>query len=539
ELNKKIQNEKGITKVYHNVGVIYRLQGDPIKALPYFEYSLKLKKKMGDIEGMTWDLQYIGMIKFELAEYNEAREKFEECYEIRKKLANKIQLSEILFLSISVYVILGLDELVKQKFSELSIIHDTVESSIVHNHYLLSQIKVKQSSRIMKRVLENEIYEEILRKNVVDVEHTQEAEVGHCNFMLLEYKSNNDDTTLGELRTFIADLYDKARFQENYQLLVDILVIEAKISALQNEFHVAFNFMKNATDIAEDKNLVKQKLELSFALKEIAEDYTKFQTMQGKHPNTESADQEIDSYIELLTENLEYDSESAEIFASDEKEIIEANLKFTELIKRDGKLPSETKDTLHFLELSLWDYRLLSNSYNVLFRIENAAYYSHPELFDISDLLTERLLVFEQKQVNKKINLVDYQSQDNFELEVDKNLVVLIYDNLLQNAMKFTPEGGLVEIKFKYDTDHIVLEFSNDCPLVPDWILPKLFDKYTQWHFDEHVRKLGIGIGLNFIKSAVNYLGGSVEFISPNPSEKDGVLIRIVLPEKMFQSIDQ
>ena len=56
DLHKQINYEKGITKIYHNVGIIYRLQGDPTKALPYFEHSMKLGKKMGDLESIscTW-----------------------------------------------------------------------------------------------------------------------------------------------------------------------------------------------------------------------------------------------------------------------------------------------------------------------------------------------------------------------------------------------------------------------------------------------------------------------------------------------------
>ena len=112
-------------------------QGEIQKALPHFEYSRKLQTRINDLEGLSWDLQYIGMIKFELADYASARENFEECYRIRKKIANKVQLSEILFLIISVYTILGLDKLVENMFSELSEIHDEVESSIVQNNFLL------------------------------------------------------------------------------------------------------------------------------------------------------------------------------------------------------------------------------------------------------------------------------------------------------------------------------------------------------------------------------------------------------------------
>ncbi|MCE7736645.1 MAG: tetratricopeptide repeat protein [Candidatus Heimdallarchaeota archaeon] len=531
DLYKLINNEKGITKVYHNVGIIYRLQGDMNKALPYFEHSSKLRKQMGDLEGLAWDMQYIGMIQFELAEYTEARTNFEQCYEIRKKIANKVQLSEILFLIISVYVLLGLDNLVEKSFTEMTEIHESIDSNIVNNNYLLSKIKVDQSSRIMKRVLENEVYEEILRKSVINIEHTQEAEIGHCNFLLLDYKSSKDETSLVELRTLIIGLYDKARKQENHQLLVEILVIEAKLSAIQLDLEISSKFLKYAADIAENKNLTKLKLDISLAENEIKNDIEKSKQFTGtthKYPETE--DVEIDDYVDMLRENIEYEYESAVLFAADEKEIIEANLKFAELINKDPELPPETNDALHFLELSLWDYRLLTTTYNLIQRLENNAYYSHPQSFDMHDLLQTRLQVFKQKQVIRKINLIDDQSHDSLELEVDKNLIVVIIDNLLQNAMKFTPEEGIVEIKISKEENELLIEFSNDCRELPDWVVPRLFKRFGQWQFDDQTRKLGIGIGLTFVQSAVKYLGGSVEFVSPIPNETGGALIKIKIP---------
>ena len=87
-----------------------------------------------------------------------------------------------------------------------------------------------------------------------------------------------------------------------------------------------------------------------------------------------------------------------------------------------------------------------------------------------------------------------------------------------------------MEFKVSKSDDELHLEFSNDCRELPDWVVPRLFKRFGQWQFDDHTRKLGIGIGLTFVQLAVKYLGGSVEFLSPIPDEINGALVKIILP---------
>ena len=71
---------------------------------------------------------------------------------------------------------------------------------------------------------------------------------------------------------------------------------------------------------------------------------------------------------------------------------------------------------------------------------------------------------------------------------------------------------------------------SNDCIPISDWVVPRLFKRFGQWQFDNQTRKLGIGIGLIFVQLAVNYLGGSMKFVSPIYGKTGGAFIKIKIP---------
>jgi signal transduction histidine kinase len=78
--------------------------------------------------------------------------------------------------------------------------------------------------------------------------------------------------------------------------------------------------------------------------------------------------------------------------------------------------------------------------------------------------------------------------------------------NLVDNAIKFTPEGGEVMVEAQRKKDHLVVQVRDTGPGVAEEDLPKLFEKFFQ---ADHT-KPGIGLGLSICKRLVEAHGGEI-----------------------------
>jgi PAS domain S-box-containing protein len=94
------------------------------------------------------------------------------------------------------------------------------------------------------------------------------------------------------------------------------------------------------------------------------------------------------------------------------------------------------------------------------------------------------------------------------EVIADRNMIERVLINLVQNAIKYTPTKGKIEIGVEKIKDEIHLWVLDSGPGVdPDYI-DKIFDKFTRIHPDERIK--GLGLGLAFCRLAVEGHGGRI-----------------------------
>jgi signal transduction histidine kinase len=101
--------------------------------------------------------------------------------------------------------------------------------------------------------------------------------------------------------------------------------------------------------------------------------------------------------------------------------------------------------------------------------------------------------------------------------------------NLLANAVKFTPEGGRVEVRLARIGDRIEISVAdNGEGLDPDFI-PLMFERFRQADASTRRRHSGLGIGLSIVKALVEMHGGAVRAASPG--KLCGTTVTISLPQ--------
>jgi signal transduction histidine kinase len=110
----------------------------------------------------------------------------------------------------------------------------------------------------------------------------------------------------------------------------------------------------------------------------------------------------------------------------------------------------------------------------------------------------------------------------------DSTRLKQVVRNILGNAIKFSPAGGVIEIATRIDEGWFALEILDEGPGIPVDFLPKIFDRFSQADGSSTRGQGGLGLGLSIVREIVSRHGGSVE--AANAGERKGALFRVNFP---------
>lgn len=95
-------------------------------------------------------------------------------------------------------------------------------------------------------------------------------------------------------------------------------------------------------------------------------------------------------------------------------------------------------------------------------------------------------------------------------LWIDEEAMEQILDNLVDNALKYTPEGGTVEVKWGRDGDQVVLEVRDTGIGIPESELPRIFERFYRVDKARSRELGGTGLGLSIVKHLVQAMQGTL-----------------------------
>jgi PAS domain S-box-containing protein len=93
-------------------------------------------------------------------------------------------------------------------------------------------------------------------------------------------------------------------------------------------------------------------------------------------------------------------------------------------------------------------------------------------------------------------------------LWVDADMCRRVLINLIENAVKFTPTGGAIQVRARQDGDWLEVSVKDNGPGIPPADQERIFDKFTRLRGKE--KSAGLGVGLAFCRLAVNGHGGRI-----------------------------
>jgi signal transduction histidine kinase/CheY-like chemotaxis protein len=118
----------------------------------------------------------------------------------------------------------------------------------------------------------------------------------------------------------------------------------------------------------------------------------------------------------------------------------------------------------------------------------------------------------------------------------DPDRIVQVVCNLLNNAAKFTPQGGHIRISLEAEGGEAVLRVADDGVGIAEEALPDIFEPYAQLGSSDRLARSGIGVGLGLARALAELHGGTLEARSPGLAKGSEFIVRLPLAETPAQS---
>ena len=185
----------------------------------------------------------------------------------------------------------------------------------------------------------------------------------------------------------------------------------------------------------------------------------------------------------------------------------------------DGTIPAEKHP--HYMELVSGETKRLSRLVRSMLDISRMQDQdSIPEerlsRFDLIECAGQVLITFERKITEKNLEVdVDFPEHTVY-TRADADAITQVIYNLLDNGVKFCPEGGRLSVKVREDRDKVYVSVGNDGKTIPPEELPLVFDRFHKLDKSRTENRDGWGLGLYIVKTLICRHGEDISVTSQN-----------------------
>ena len=184
---------------------------------------------------------------------------------------------------------------------------------------------------------------------------------------------------------------------------------------------------------------------------------------------------------------------------------------FAELLS-DGELSAEERtEYITTLQMSLGKLTFLTNSLIKISRLESGIISLKPEKNSLNEIVLQAVKTVYAKAKEKGI-LITFECDQTFEAVLDFNWTAEAISNVIDNAVKYTPQGGFVRLQITEYPSFLRLDISDNGVGIPEEEQAKIFGRF--YRGKQSVGTDGVGIGLYLTREIINKQNGYMKVSS-------------------------
>lgn len=469
------KNEEGLSNTYNNLGIVYDEKKDAQKALEYYSKSLELSKKLGDLKGIAVAYNNIGFLSIRINQIDAGIDSYLKSIKISHDL-NDIESYLNTYNNIAIaylkknniekseeYVNLVLKEF--DKVNDLAIIQETYK--------ILSDINSKKGNfkkafeyKTIELAYNDTLYTQQQTSNIIEMQTRFETEAKEREIQIL--KKDNDIKQLE---------FERQRFFQRILIIISILFLIILVGGA-----MSFRYIRRSNKLLEQKNI-------------------EFENANIKLIESEKNLRELNATKDKLFS----------IIAHDLKNPFNALMGFSDLLDKNYNFLSEEerKEYIGVVSDSTQNlYKLLDNLLQWT-RTQTGAITYISENFKLYPLIKQEVDILSPNADKKKIN-INLKLDENQIVYADKNSIATVVRNLVSNAIKFTSNGGWIEIDAKQNSKFVEISVSDSGIGIKGDDIDKIFMLDSSFTTKGTANESGTGLGLLLCKEFVEKNNGKI-----------------------------
>lgn len=190
--------------------------------------------------------------------------------------------------------------------------------------------------------------------------------------------------------------------------------------------------------------------------------------------------------------------------------------------ERDDK-PNQAKHVSK-IKTSINNLTDILNDFLSVSKLEEGKVENQPEAVNLK-LFTEDIISDMQQMANNGQQIVQ-SHVGNEQVFLDKKLLKNVYFNLISNAVKFSPEGGIVEVNVIVETNFVKIAVKDSGIGISEEDQKHLFERFFRGRNAINIQ--GTGLGLNIIAKYIELMNGTIELES---AENKGTTFTVIIPQ--------
>ncbi len=232
----------------------------------------------------------------------------------------------------------------------------------------------------------------------------------------------------------------------------------------------------------------------------------KFGKPLSVHPTFKEMSESFNKMAEELEGTEMLRSDFVNNFSHEYKTPIVSIAGFAKLLRRGNLTEEQKAEYLAIIEEESLRLASMANNVLSLTRVENQSILTEVKRYNLSEQIRSCLLLLESKWSKKN---TDFSLEfGEVSVSADEELLKQVWINLLDNAIKFSPEGSVVDISITEHEDSVSVKITNSGSEIPPEHIKKIFGKFYQ--ADESHGSEGNGVGLAVVKRIVELHSGEV-----------------------------